>query len=60
MEASPTEVKQLLRSLVGQTIRTLTGRPNTILRVEDDQVIVATNKSHYEPSGLFHPRSGAP
>jgi hypothetical protein len=37
-----------LRTLVGQTIPTLTGRPNTVLRIERDAVIVATGKS---PSG---------
>jgi hypothetical protein len=45
MEAVPTDAEQLLRSLVGQTIHTLTGKPNTILRLQGDQVIVATAKS---------------
>jgi hypothetical protein len=38
-------VKSLLESLVGQPISTVTGRPNTVLRVEDDSVIVATIRS---------------
>jgi hypothetical protein len=36
---------QLLTALQGQTIHTLTGKPNTILRVDGDRVFVATNKS---------------
>lgn len=35
----------LLESLVGQPISTVTGRPNTVLRVEGDSAIVATNRS---------------
>lgn len=34
-----------LQMLVGQEIRTITGRPNTILAVEAKDVIVATTKS---------------
>lgn len=36
---------EVLTALKGQTIHTLTGRPNTILRVDGDRVFVATNKS---------------
>jgi hypothetical protein len=35
----------LLESLVGPPISTVTGRPNTVLRVEDDNVVVATSRS---------------
>lgn len=35
----------LLRSLEGQIIPTLTGRPNRILRLEGDDTVLATNKS---------------
>jgi hypothetical protein len=34
-----------LESLVGETIDTLTGRPNSILRVEGETVFVGTGKS---------------
>jgi hypothetical protein len=34
-----------LESLVGNTIETLTGQPNTVLRVEGDTVFVGTQKS---------------
>ena len=34
-----------LASLVGEAIFTLTGRPNRILRIEGDDVIVATQQS---------------
>jgi hypothetical protein len=40
-----TVVRTLLESLVGQPISTVTGRPNTVLRVEDDNVVVATSRS---------------
>jgi hypothetical protein len=40
------EARSHLQSLVGQEIYTLTGRrPNRILRLEGDEVIVATRKS---------------
>lgn len=39
------DARQHLLGLVGQTIRTLSGRPNTILRVEGENVIVGTQKS---------------
>jgi hypothetical protein len=35
----------LLESLVGQPISTVTGRPNTVLRLEGDSVVVATSRS---------------
>ncbi len=40
-----TAARALLESLVGQPISTVTGRPNTVLRVESDSVIVATSRS---------------
>jgi hypothetical protein len=40
-----TAARTLLESLVGQPISTVTGRPNTVLRVEDDSVVVATSRS---------------
>lgn len=36
---------EVLTALQGQPIHTLTGKPNTILRVDGDRVFVATNKS---------------
>lgn len=35
----------VLAGLTGRTIHTLTGRPNTTLRIEGDQVIVAMDRS---------------
>ena len=43
-----TAARTLLESLVGKPISTVTGRPNTVLRVESDNVVVATSRS---PSG---------
>jgi hypothetical protein len=40
-----TDAHTLLSSLVGQQIRTITGRPNTVLAVAGDNVIVATDRS---------------
>ena len=40
-----TAARALLESLVGQPISTVTGRPNTVLRVEGDSVVVATSRS---------------
>ena len=45
MEQVPGDARTLLMSLVGSEITTLTGRPNTILSVEDHDVIVATQRS---------------
>lgn len=39
------DARQHLLGLVGQTIRTLSGRSNTILRVEGDDVFVGTKRS---------------
>jgi hypothetical protein len=45
--------RQLLESLVGETVFTVTRRqPNRILRLEHDQVVVATQKS---PGGMKVP-----
>jgi hypothetical protein len=38
-------VRSLLVSLVGEQIETITGRPNKVLRVAGDNVVVATNRS---------------
>ena len=40
-----TAARALLESLVGRPISTVTGRPNTVLRVESDSVVVATSRS---------------
>src|ERR1017187_3320780 len=37
--------RPLLESLVGQPISAVTGRPNTVLRVEGDSVVAATRRS---------------
>jgi hypothetical protein len=42
------DAREHLRRLVGQTIRTPSGRQNTILRIEGDDVVVGTQRS---PSG---------
>src|SRR5689334_11229831 len=39
------DARELLRSLVGQQITTVTGRPNTILGLNGDTVTVATGRS---------------
>jgi hypothetical protein len=39
---------EFIRSLVGRELHTVKGRPNTILRIEADTLIVATERS---PSG---------
>lgn len=39
------DIRAHLEALLGQTIKTLTGRPNTILRLEGDDVIVGTSRS---------------
>jgi hypothetical protein len=41
----PQTAKQLLASLVGKDIETVTGRWNRVLRLEGDQVVVATGRS---------------
>jgi len=43
--AAKTDARALLESLAGHPIATITGRPNTVLRVEGDSVIVATSRS---------------
>src|SRR3954447_3118613 len=43
---------QILEGLVGQTIQTVTGRPNTVLGIEGDQVRVGTSRS---PKGKLVP-----
>jgi len=39
------DARLVLEGLVGEEIRTLTGRPNTVLAVEGDTVRVATTRS---------------
>ena len=46
------DARAVLEGLVGKTIRTLTGRPNTVLGVEGDEVRVATTRS---PTGTLVP-----
>jgi hypothetical protein len=46
------DARQILDGLVGQTIKTLTGRPNTVLGIEGDEVRVATTRS---PNGALVP-----
>lgn len=44
------DARCLIASLVGNTIPTLTGRPNRVLRIEGDHVIVGTSRSpHGQP-----------
>lgn len=45
MDGEATTASDLLESLLGRQIETVTGRPNTILRLEGDEVIVATGRS---------------
>lgn len=40
-----TDAGTLLQGLVGQTISTLSGRPNTVLGIEGSDVLVGTQKS---------------
>ncbi len=40
-----TDARALLESLVGQQFQTITGRPNSVLAIEGDSVIVATGRS---------------
>jgi hypothetical protein len=42
---SDSDARSLLESLVGQQIRTLTGRPNTVLNLADADVLVSTDRS---------------
>jgi hypothetical protein len=46
------DARVVLKGLVGTTIRTLTGRPNTVVALEGDQVRVATTRS---PKGTLVP-----
>jgi hypothetical protein len=39
------DASEYLSSLVGRTITTLMGRPNTVLSVESDRVLVGTRRS---------------
>ncbi len=40
-----TDAQRFLESLVGRELRTVTGCPNRVLRLEGDQVLVATGRS---------------
>src|SRR3712207_3211078 len=46
------DARQILEALIGETIHTLTGRPNTVLALEGDAVRVATTRS---PQGALVP-----
>ena len=46
------DARSLIESLVGQQISTVTGRPNTVLRLTDADVIVGTDRS---PEGELVP-----
>ena len=46
------DAREVLEGLVGKTIHTLTGRPNTVLGIEGDQVRVGTTRS---PNGTQVP-----
>jgi hypothetical protein len=39
------DAAMILRSLEGQLIHTISGQPNRVLRVDNDEVLVATEKS---------------
>jgi hypothetical protein len=39
------DARHVLSGLIGRTIPTLTGKPNTVLRLQGDVVYVATRKS---------------
>src|SRR5262249_18353344 len=51
MAADP-DARSLVASLVGQQIKTVTGRPNAVLGLADANVIVSTNRS---PDGELVP-----
>ena len=52
------EARQLLDGLVGRTLRTVTGRPNQVPRLDGDQVIVGTERSPGgEPVPIQHVRA---
>lgn len=46
------DARELLQALQGRTIMTVSGRPNTILALNDDQVLVGTERS---PKGASIP-----
>ena len=46
------DARQILEGLIGETIRTLTGRPNRVLAIEGHEVRVATTRS---PNGTLVP-----
>ena len=46
------DAREVLKNLIGKTIRTLTGRPNKVLGLEGDEVRVATTRS---PKGTLVP-----
>lgn len=52
MAAARAEVMKLLSDLVGRELRTVSGRKNVILRLEADDVVVATSRS---PNGKLVP-----
>jgi hypothetical protein len=50
--SKPYDARTILQELVGETIHTLTGRPNRVLAVEGDEVRVGTSRG---PSGQLVP-----
>jgi hypothetical protein len=50
--SKPYDARTILQALVGETIHTLTGRPNRVLAVEGGNVRVGTSRS---PSGQLVP-----
>jgi hypothetical protein len=47
------DAAKVLRSLDGRQLRTVTGRQNRILRVEDDTVIVGSGRSVLLSMSIF-------
>ncbi len=50
--ATELDARTLVKSLAGRQIRTVTGRPNTVLGLDDTNVIVGTTRS---PNGELVP-----
>jgi hypothetical protein len=42
---SPQDARSHLATLIGQTIRTVTGRPNEVVSIDGDSVLVRTSRS---------------
>jgi hypothetical protein len=49
------DAKRLMESYIGRTISTVRGAPNTVLRIQDDSVIVKTDRSpNGKPAPIDH------